>query len=74
MERQDNKGRNLGRKITLLWILMDILKKLRFHVEVVSKVKRFKSNIKFMVTCSCKKIKGVAVHPVKKHTLKSLFW
>lgn len=71
MERQDNKGRNLGSKITLLWILMDILKKLRFHIEVVSNVKSFKSNTKFTVTCSYKRIKSVDVQHVQENSLKS---
>ena len=50
---------------------MDILKKLRFHIEVVSNVKSFKSNTKFTVTCSYKRIKSVDVQHVQENSLKS---
>lgn len=50
---------------------MAILKILRFHIELVSHVKRFKRNTKFTATCSYMAIKYVDVCHVQENSLKS---
>lgn len=66
-ERQDNKGRNLGRKITLLWILMDIFKKAKISRRGCLKCGDSKV-IRNSLTCSYKEMKGIDVHTMCKKT------